>query len=432
MSQMSAEAYQAVLTVVASDPRMAEDNVSAPAGIIAKLSRALLGAGALGLIATVVGGFVVDPEPALATKHAMASYLVAVGAVLAISLGALILVMCFHLVNAGWCATVRRQFENLASLVPVALAMLLPLIVLELVFTRGAIWEWLIPGKAETDPLIGAKTAFLNPLGFSVRFVIYLAVWGFLSVRLRAFSTEQDRTGDRFLSSRARFLSAWGLPLTALTVAFAGFDYFMSLEPHFFSTMWGVYIFAGGAVSCMAVMSLTFCALRFVGRLNGLVTNEHFHDLGKLLFAFSCFWAYIAFSQYFLIWYSNIPEETFWMLERTTGEWKSTGIFLTVGHFIVPFFFLLPRAVKRRPMLLATGAAWILFMHVMDYVWIVRPILHHGGHAPGPATWWVDVAAVVGVFGVFFGLFVARLGSGPLTPLKDPKLPEAMHHVNYV
>jgi hypothetical protein len=196
--------------------------------------------------------------------------------------------------------------------------------------------------------------------------------------------------------------------------------------------MWGVYLFAGGAVSCMAVMVLTFAALRLVGRLSGLVTEEHFHDLGKLLFAFTCFWAYIAFSQYFLIWYSNIPEETFWMLERTTGDWKGTGIFLAVGHFIIPFLFLLPRSIKRKPALVAIGAAWMLFMHVMDYVWIVRPILHHGGHAPTPATWWLDIAAIIGVFGVFFGLFVARVGSGPLTTLKDPKLPEAMSHVNYV
>jgi hypothetical protein len=368
----------------------------------------------------------------LGAKHAMASYLVGVGAVLAISLAAMILVMVFHLVNAGWVATTRRQFENLMSLAPVALFMLLPVIILEVLFTRGALWEWLTPGIARTDPLIEAKSGYLNAPFFIVRFVLYALLWTVLSMSLRAYSVEQDRSGDRFLSSKARFMSAWGLPLTALTTAFAGFDYFMSLEPHFFSTMWGVYIFAGGAVACMAVIVLTFSALRFVGRLSGLVTEEHFHDLGKLLFAFTCFWAYIAFSQYFLIWYGNIPEETFWIAERTTGEWKGTGIFLAVGHFIIPFLFLLPRSIKRRPQLVAIGAAWILFMHVMDYVWIVRPILHHGDHAPTPATWWLDIAGVLGVFGVFFGLYVARLGAGPLTALKDPKLPEAMSHQNYV
>ncbi|MBK7404317.1 MAG: hypothetical protein IPJ41_06690 [Phycisphaerales bacterium] len=426
MTQMTAERYQKILARIAHDPRMSEENVSAPAATTATLSRALLGLGAAGLVVTLVGGFAID------AKHAMASYLVAVGAVLAISLGALILVMCFHLVNAGWVATTRRQFENLASLAPVALAMLVPLLLLDMFVTKGTLWSWLEPGAIDTDPILQAKAPFFNLVFFTLRLAFYAVLWTFLSIRLRAFSTEQDRTGDRFLSNRAKFMSAWGLPLTALTMAFAGFDYFMSLEPEFFSTMWGVYLFAGGAVGCMAVIVLTFAGLRFVGRMNGIVTEEHFHDLGKLLFAFTCFWAYIAFSQYFLIWYSNIPEETFWMLERTTGQWKGTGIFLAVGHFIIPFMFLMPRAVKRRTGLVALGAAWMLFMHIMDYVWIVRPVLHQGGHAPTPATWWVDIAAVLGVFGIFFGLYVARVGSGPLLALKDPKLPEALKHVNYV
>lgn len=426
MTQMTAERYQKILAGIAHDPRMSEENISAPAGATAMLAKALLGLGAAGLVVTLVGGF------ALGAKHAMASYLVAVGAVLAISLGALILVMCFHLVNAGWIATTRRQFENLMSMAPVALAMLLPLLLLDIFITKGALWEWLKPGITETDPVIRAKAGYFNLVFFGIRFLIYAGLWTGLSFKLRAYSTQQDRTGDRFLSSRARFMSAWGLPLTALTTAFAGFDYFMSLQPHFFSTMWGVYIFAGGAVGCMAVIVLTFALLRFVGRMNGLVTEEHFHDLGKLLFAFTCFWAYIAFSQYFLIWYSNIPEETFWMLDRTTGAWKGTGVFLAVGHFIIPFMFLMPRSVKRRTAVVALGAAWMLFMHVMDYVWIVRPILHEGGHAPTPASWWVDIAAIVGVFGVFFGIYVLRIGASPLTALKDPKLPEAMSHVNYV
>jgi hypothetical protein len=425
MSQISAEAYQKTLARIAADPRMAADNISAPASA-ARISLGLLGLGAAGLAVTVVGAVVMGPQ------HAMASYLMAVGTVLAMSLGALILVMCFHMVNAGWCATVRRQFENLASLAPVALVLLLPVVLLDMFVTKGKVWEWMVPGITETDPLIAAKAGYFHPVFFLARSAAYLVLWGFLSARLRALSTEQDRTGDRSLSNRARFMSAWGLPLTALSTAFAGFDFFMSVQPHFFSTMWGVYIFAGGAVACMAVMVITFSALRFLGRLNGLVTPEHFHDLGKLLFAFTCFWAYIAFSQYFLIWYSNIPEETFWMLQRTTGAWKGTGILLAVGHFIIPFFFLLPRTVKRNPALASAGAAWILFMHVMDYAWIVRPILHHGGHAPTPASWWVDIAAVLGVWGVFFGLFVTRMASGPLTPLKDPKLPEALSHKNYV
>lgn len=426
MSQISADAYRETMVKVASDPRMAEDNVSAPTHATSGLSRALLGAGAAGLAVTVVGAFVLGP------KHALASYTVAVGTVLAASLGALILIMCFHLVNAGWVATARRQFENLASLAPIALLLMLPAVLIDLVITRGVLWEWMNPEIAATDYLVQKKAPYLNPVRLGLFFLIYLALWTFLSHRLRSLSVEQDRTGDRWLTAKARFMSAWGLPLTALTVAFAGFDFFMSMQPHFFSTMWGVYIFAGAACSSVAIVILTFCCLQLVGRAQGLVTAEHYHDLGKLLFAFSCFWAYIAFSQYFLIWYSNIPEETFWIVERTTGAWKGAGTFLAVGHFVIPFLFLLPRSVKRRPALLAVGAVWILLMHIMDYVWMIRPILHHGDHAPTPASWWLDIAALVGVYGVFFGFYLIRLGSVSLTPLRDPRLPEAMAHKNYV
>ncbi len=426
MSQIGAESYEQIMAGVSADPRMADDNVSAPAGPAASLSRLLLGAGAAGLAITLVGGFV------LGAQHALASYVVAVGAVLAASLGSLVLLMIFHLVNAGWVATTRRQFENLASLAPVALLLLLPALLIDLVVTKGALWEWMNPEIAANDYLITKKAPYLNPVRLLIFFLIYLILWGGVSHRLRALSIEQDRTGDRFLTMKARFMSAWALPLTALTIAFAGFDYFMSIQPHFFSTMWGVYIFAGGACAALAVVILTFCFLQLVGRMHGLVTAEHYHDLGKLLFAFCCFWAYIGFSQYFLIWYANIPEETFWMLERTTDAWRGTAIFLAVGHFAIPFFFLMPRTIKRRPLFIGIGAAWVLFMHVIDYVWIVRPVLHHEGHAPTPASWWLDIAAIVGVFGVFFGLYVIRLGSVSLTPMRDPKLPEAMNHKNYV
>jgi hypothetical protein len=426
MTQVSAEHYERVMAEIANDPRMDAENVSAPGAIAVSLSRGLLGAGAAGLAVTFVGGFV------LGAQHALAAYIVAVGTVLSASLGALILLMVFHLVNAGWVVTARRQFENLASLAPVALLLMLPALLIDLLVTKGAAWEWMNPEVAQTDYLVQKKAAYLNPTRLLLFFVIYLALWSFLSARLRSLSLEQDRTGDRWLTNKARFLCAWGLPLTALTVAFAAFDFFMSIQPHFFSTMWGVYVFAGAACASVAIVILTFCVLQLLGRARGLVTEEHYHDLGKLLFAFSCFWAYIAFSQYFLIWYSNIPEETFWMLERTTGVWKGTGVFLAVGHFVIPFLFLLPRGVKRRPAALAAGAVWVLLMHVLDYIWIVRPILHHGDHAPTPASWWLDAAALVGVLGVFFGLYVIRLGSAPLTPMRDPRLPEAMTHKNYV
>jgi len=427
--QASQNSYAQTLERIAKDPRMAQDNITLPASMTGALARLFLFIGVAGLLLTVVGGFVYGP------KHAMASYLVGVGAVLSISLGALFFVMIFYQVNAGWWATIKRQMENLMSLLPIALLMLVPLFVLDIAFTKGTLWEWLNPDIMANDPLLLKKAPYLNPIRFVAFFVLYLAAWSFITMRLRSLSLAQDRTGNPLLTNKAKFMSAWGLPISALMTAFMGFDYFMSLEPHFFSTMWGVYIFAGGVVGCFAVLALTFAGLRMVGRLNGIITEEHFHDTGKLLFAFVCFWTYIAFSQYFLIWYSNIPEETFYMLERKTGGWEVLSAGLAVGHFVIPFMFLLPRTIKRNPKFLALGAGWVLFMHVMDYVWIVRPILHQGEGdfvVPTPATWWVDVAAILGVLGIFFGLYVLRMGSAPLIPLKDPKLSEALEHKNYV
>lgn len=427
--QVSPSQYEKQLAEIANDPRMVEDNITLPASMTAAMARLFLSIGAVGLLVTIVGGFVYGP------RHAMASYLVGVGAAVAISLGAMFFVMIFYQVNAGWWATIKRQMENLMSLLPIALLMLVPLIVLDIVFTKGALWEWLNHDIVANDPVLLKKVPFLNPMRFVGFFVLYFVAWSFLTARLRALSVAQDRSGDRMLTNKAKFMSAWGLPLSALLTAFYGFDYFMSLEPHFFSTMWGVYIFAGGVVSMFAVISLTFIGLHAVGRLNGLITEEHFHDLGKFLFGFVCFWAYIGFGQYFLIWYGNIPEETFYMIERKTGGWEVLSATLAIGHFVVPFLFLLPRTIKRNPKLLALGALWVLLMHVLDYVWIVRPILHHGEGevvVPTPATWWVDVAAIVGVLGIFFGLYVLRIGSVPLIGIKDPKLPEAMGHKNYV
>jgi hypothetical protein len=174
---------------------------------------------------------------------------------------------------------------------------------------------------------------------------------------------------------------------------------------------------------------------RRAGKLNGLVTDEHFHDLAKLMFAFTVFWAYIAFSQYFLIWYANIPEETAFMLARKSGGWEHYSTFLVFGHFLLPFFILLWRFVRRSMMLLAAIGVWMMFMHVIDIAWIVRPFVY------GPAEFadkinfgriWIDIAGVVGVLGIFFGLVIRNVFSGPLVAINDPRLPEALHHRNYV
>jgi hypothetical protein len=200
----------------------------------------------------------------------------------------------------------------------------------------------------------------------------------------------------------------------------------MSLEPHWYSTMYGVYFFSGAVV---AILSFVILLVQFAyaqGALRGVVTVEHLHDVGKLLFGFTVFWTYIAFSQYFLIWYANIPEETIYYMKRQVGSWQSVNMLLAVGHFLIPFFFLMPRAVKRNSVLLMLAAVWLLLMHFLDLHWAVMPVLHHEGVRLGL----IDVAAFCAVGGVFLAALGWVSSRRALVPLRDPRLPESLSFEN--
>lgn len=427
MSQITGEAYQRRLERLAAHPAMAKDNINLPKGACAGLARTLIGLGIAGLLVTLAGAFVYN------AKHAVASYAVGVFSVTAISLGALFWTMVFHQTNAGWHATVRRQIENIMMNLPLCVGLIAVMLIVELA-SGGLLFSWMRPEYADNH-LLHAKKAWLNEPFLVVRFFIYAGVWTFLATKLFRYSLEQDRTGDRFLNNRARFTSAWGLLAFALTTGFFAFDFIMAMDFRFFSTMWGVYYFASGPFSCMAVLLLVTGMLRLRGRLTGAVTNEHVHDMGKLLFGMNVFWSYIAFGQYFLIWYGNIPEETAWIVYRKQGGWENLAAFLAIGHFFIPFLILLQRPVKRHPALAAAVGVWLLFMLVMDMVWLVRPMVYtpaSGLESPGPAAMWIDVAAVAGVCCLWAGVLVRRIASGPLIPLKDPRLTEALEHCNYV
>jgi len=397
------------------------------------LSAGLLLVGALGLVLTVILAFGGSKD---ALKHAVAAYHVGFMYALGLSLGSLGLVMILHQFNAGWTATVRRQLENVASLMPVVAVLGLPVLAVELMHD-GLLFKWMNDSVRAGDHILQHKAGYLNEPFFIVRAVLYFGVWSFLAVRLNGFSRTQDETGDRWLTARARFMSAYGLPLFALTTAFAGFDWLMSQDFHWFSTMWGVYFFAGNNVAATALLIVTLMCLRRAGKLQGMVTAEHDHDLGKMLLAFTVFWAYIGFSQYFLIWYSNIPEESAWFVHRNTNGWQNVALLLVVGHFALPFLVLLWRASKRVPLILGTMAVWLLAMHAVDLFFIVRPGLAliapetYGG-STGLERWWFDAAGFAGPVALFLGLVVRKVVSAPLIPLNDPRLSEALEHKNYV
>ncbi len=425
---MSDAAYQDHLDHLAHHPALAESNVRLTQAEAGGAQRILLGIGAVGLVLTLVGGFVYGSP-----VHALAAFEVGVMAVTAMALGGLFFTLIHHITNASWSTTLRRQSENLASMLPICMAMVAVILVIELV-SGGMLLTW-IGMDPEQDYLLKKKSGFLNTPFLIVRFLLYAGLWTFMALRLRGWSVEQDQSGDRWLSRRSRFMSGWGLLVFALSLAFFAFDFLMAMDFRFFSTMWGVYYFAGSAFSSLACIALLLLWLKSKGKLDTLVTPEHFHDHGKFMFAFTVFWGYIAFGQYFLIWYSNIPEETMYFIARREGGWMLLGQVLIAVHFFIPFFLLMSRIPKRHPKALAAIAVLLIVAHVFDMIWIIKPMVTAGDHgaAPlGPTSWWLDIAGVLGVFGVFGFFLLRRVASVPLVPLKDPRLHLSMEHKNYV
>lgn len=365
-------------------------------------------------------------------KHVMGSWHTGVLYALGLMLGCLGFQMILQQVNAGWSAAPRRQAENIGSLAWVTALLAVPVFAIELLSKAPVLFKWMDPTVTAGDPVYAHKAGFLNPSFWAVRAVVYFLIWIALGTRLFRLSRQQDVNGDKWITAKARFISSFGLLFFALSTAFASFDWLMSLDYHFFSTMFGVYFFAGSMVSAIALLLVILTTLRIKGKLGPAFTKEHQHDLGKLLFAFTVFWAYITLSQYFLIWYGNVPEETAFYVIRKEGVWRTISIIICAGHFAVPFLLLLVRDIKRNPHTLRFVALWMLVMHAIDLFYIVRPAIEsHGGVKLGQNIW-VDVFGILGPACIFLGFVVWRLTSAPLVPLKDPRLHEVLEHKNYV
>jgi hypothetical protein len=349
------------------------------------------------------------------------SYLVAFAFFVSVSLGALFFVMMQHLTGSAWSVTVRRLMENIMRTVPLAFLLVLPVFL-----GVHSLYEW-SHAEAAKDPILSGKLGYLNEKWFMLRGLIAIALWSVFALRLYAISRRQDGSGAIADTKAAAKWSAPGMVVLFLTASMAAFDWIMSLEPHWFSTMYGVYFLAGGAVGFMAILIAVALGLRSAGYLTQSIREEHYHDLGKWLFALTTFWAYVTFSQYMLIWYGNLPEETFWFHKRLQGSWGAFGPVLVFGHFIIPFFTLLPRANKRNLKLLGFFAGWMMLMHFCDLYWQIMPVLH----AKGVALHWMDAAAWLAVGSAYGLVFWQGLKEKPLVPVGDPRLEQclAFHNV---
>lgn len=379
---------------------------------------------AIGLVLAVVGlggSLALGLASEAARPQLWHSWLVGALFALSVALGGLFFVLVQHATQAGWSVVVRRIAENAMATLP-----FLGLLFVPLLFGMGDLFHWSHAEAVKLDPLLLHKQPYLNVRFFVIRTVAYFVIWSALALWFGRLSRLQDVTGDHELTRRMRRASPVALLLFALSVTFFAFDWLMSLSPDWYSTIFGLYFFAGSAMAFFAFLALVVIAARRTGLLAGVVSAEHQHDIAKLLFTFVAFWAYMAFSQYLLIWYANLPEETVFFAHRNVHSWSLATAGLALGHFVVPFFFLLPRTVKRSPTALAVAAAWLLAMHLLDLYWLVMPNLHPAGVAPSL----LDATALIGSCGLFMAAFGRALKRQALVPLRDPRLPESLTFEN--
>jgi hypothetical protein len=373
---------------------------------------AVIGLGLAGL------GWATDPE-----RFAF-SYLTGFVYVWTICMGGLFFTIIHHLTRASWSVGPRRVMEWLSQGLLPCLVLFLPILAL-----GKTLYPWLDPANAH-DHLIHEKAGYLNQTFFLIRCGVYFLIWiGFATFFYRN-SRAQDASGDRALSEKMQGAAAPATALFALSISFAGFDWMMSLDPHWYSTMWGVYTFAGALIGSHAVLSLATRKINVEGWGGDLVTTEHQHDVGKYTFAWVVFWAYIGFSQFMLIWYANIPEETVFYRHRWEHGWHVVSLALFIGHFILPFLILISRHAKRGSALVL-GAVLLFVMHYVDVYWMIMPAMAwpEGTHfVPS----WIDLGGLLAPLGVV-GAFVARKAStDPVVPLRDPYVAEAMKAENLV
>lgn len=338
---------------------------------------------------------------------------------MSLALGGIFFASIQWITGAMWSAPVRRLSEAFASY--------LPIVVLTFILVCVGIphlYLWSHAEHVKGDLVLQGKSGYLSPTFFMIRNFIALALWIFFAKKMIGNSIAQDTTRDHGLTVKNRALAPAFLVLFGVSFTMASFDQLMSLDPHWFSTMFGVYCFAGLFYANLASTCLLALYLESKGKLEGIFNDNHLHDLGKFMFAFAVFWAYIGFCQFMLIWYANLPEETGYFLRRFHGGWFWVSAFLLFGKFLLPFFVLLPREAKRNRKILAFVGVFMLIAQWIDVMWMTQPEFF----AEGPVLGWIEAGVTLGFVGVF-GLCVARfLKKNNIVAIGDPRLAEAVYH----
>jgi hypothetical protein len=375
----------------------------------------------LGTIAAIVGVVLAAVGLALSgVDRFFQAYLIAYNFWLGVALGSMALLMVQHLSGGAWGIVIRRPLEAAVSTIPAMAVLFVPI-----AFGMHSLYEWTHEG-ALNDPVIAAKAPYLNTTFFLARAVFYFAVWIGISQLLLKWSKEQDQTGDPAITDKLGYLSGGGLVAYTLTTTFATTDWLMSTNPHWFSTMWGPLFMVGQALAALALAINVLVFLMGSAPMDRVLNANHFHDLGKLLFAFLMLWAYLTFSQFLIVYSANLAEEVPHYLDRSQGGYQYITIALIFLHFIIPYALLLSRDVKRGIRRLRLIAAWLIFMRIVDYYWQVAPEFNK---TLSPSV--ADLAMPIALGGIFLTLFAMRLKSMPLLPVHDAGLEKALtHHVH--
>ncbi len=375
---------------------------------LSRLGRRAAIIGVVALAACVVGAFA-SPD------QFFRSYLVGYLLWISVALGSLALLMLQHLITGQWGWLGRRSFEAAAGTLWFLAIGFIPIVI-----GLSRIYVWAAPGHVLGDTLLEHKAPYLNVTFFLVRAGIYFIIWIGLATLLTRWSRQQDQ-GNLSVAGRFQLGSGLGLLLFALTASFASVDWIMSIEPHWFSTIYGLQFIVGLILTALAFMVPILLLLSADEPLKDRMRPSHFHDFGNLLLAFVLLWAYLAFSQYLITWTGNLPEEIPWYLNRTRGGWQWIGLILVVFHFAVPFAILLSRTAKRSARVLSRVAVALLLLRLIDTIWLVAP-----AYSSELTIHWMDILAPIGIGGVWIAAFLRQLKSAPVLPVNDPRFTEAM------
>ena len=395
-----------------SDDRFRDPRRWAAPAALDRVGTAGLAVGLAGAALLVLGYFV-------AREAFFRSYLMGYTYWLGIALGSLALVMIYHLTGGGWGVVARRILEAASRTLPALLVLFVPL-----ALGVGTLYPWGDPEHVAGDALLEHKEPYLNAGAWLGRAAVFFAIWLVLAFALNRWSAREDGAPGPAWIRKMRRLAAPGLVLYVLTITLASVDWIMSLDPHWYSSIYGVWFLGGHGVASVAFLVV---AATFLGRrepLAGVVRPVHLHDWGKLLLAFTLLWTYFSLSQLLIIWSGDIPEEVLWYEHRFHGGWQYVGLALALLHFALPFLLLLSRDLKRDARLLAPVAGLLLVMHWVDYYWNVVPALS----PDAVSLHWLDLAAPLAVGGLWVWVFVRELGKRPLLPVGDPNLEEVLSH----